>query len=678
MSQQGPQHSIPRQQSLALLPLEPSRGGAGNSSSGSDRVATPSGPGYPPAGPPASPRGGRPTAAPTLWVQEPAAAPAADPLMIGAESPAAGGGSGGRRRIDHMMPMHDIAAQLSHQSGVLDPLLGALSANPTQQARLEAGQSSSGLPDSAQHGPAQHGSGQLGSSTHRSARLPSGQLGSGQQGSGHQGSGHMGMAQAGSGQLDWRQRSGSGSGRLCTPAMRSPGDVQQHMHGMHAPVAPAEQLKSHASLELEALVREHGVMAAQSIAGGEIFVDPQGSGGAFPPPSRDGSGAHAGMAYGANSPPAAGGGVAAGSKFTCALALMQSPSGPRAGTMAIDSSMPRDAPAGHMLGPVLHLDQPRPAEVTHASAPVASTRGGPRGDGHPSGHPPGFGRAEHQPTTGKARGIGRTTSGTVVTAQNVHGPDPKIANVSVLSNARMTFFPSAAGHGAGSSSGDGGEGAAGMDPGGRLGGGERSLQWQGSGDGRPRRSQKRSRRDDEEYMVGEDNDDDGSDEDDEDWGGEGEEGGRRGDGCGRHGGSGAAAARSGSGSEGPQTPAEGKYGGKLSETERKERRRKSNRESARRSRQRRMQEAKECEDRIAALNQNSVQLGRQLEEARHHISSLSAALDRTQSIRDASLTTLTTLLETLITDAQSGMHVSQRLAAAVQEAQQVLRRSQDM
>lgn len=39
---------------------------------------------------------------------------------------------------------------------------------------------------------------------------------------------------------------------------------------------------------------------------------------------------------------------------------------------------------------------------------------------------------------------------------------------------------------------------------------------------------------------------------------------------------------------------------------------------------------------------------------------------------------LTNLLETIITDARGGMHVSQRLAAAVQEAQQALRRTQDM
>lgn len=53
-----------------------------------------------------------------------------------------------------------------------------------------------------------------------------------------------------------------------------------------------------------------------------------------------------------------------------------------------------------------------------------------------------------------------------------------------------------------------------------------------------------------------------------------------------------------------------------------------------------MQEAKECEDRIAALNQNSVQLGRQLDEARHHITTLTAALNRSDSIRDAALTSV--------------------------------------
>lgn len=65
-------------------------------------------------------------------------------------------------------------------------------------------------------------------------------------------------------------------------------------------------------------------------------------------------------------------------------------------------------------------------------------------------------------------------------------------------------------------------------------------------------------------------------------------------------------------------------------------RRKSNRESARRSRQRRMQEAKECEDRIAALNQNSLQLARQVDEARHNAASAAAALSRTQAARDLS------------------------------------------
>lgn len=72
-------------------------------------------------------------------------------------------------------------------------------------------------------------------------------------------------------------------------------------------------------------------------------------------------------------------------------------------------------------------------------------------------------------------------------------------------------------------------------------------------------------------------------------------------------------------------------------------RRKSNRESARRSRQRRMQEAKECEDRIAALNQNSLQLARQMDEARHHAATATAALNRTQTARDLSANAVSSL-----------------------------------
>lgn len=46
--------------------------------------------------------------------------------------------------------------------------------------------------------------------------------------------------------------------------------------------------------------------------------------------------------------------------------------------------------------------------------------------------------------------------------------------------------------------------------------------------------------------------------------------------------------------------------------------------------------------------------------------------------RGAQCVQLTNLLETIITDARGGMHVSQRLAAAVQQAQQALRRNQEM
>lgn len=46
--------------------------------------------------------------------------------------------------------------------------------------------------------------------------------------------------------------------------------------------------------------------------------------------------------------------------------------------------------------------------------------------------------------------------------------------------------------------------------------------------------------------------------------------------------------------------------------------------------------------------------------------------------RGARCVQLTNLLETIITDARGGMHVSQRLAAAVHQAQQALRRNQEM
>lgn len=558
----------PQPASLALLPLEPSRGGAGNSSSGSDRGATPPHAPLPPhqLHQPHQPHAARAGHAPQgdggpplIWSANagPAAPPGAmgEPVMMRPDEAPGAAGAGGRHGSGHMMPMHDVAAQLSNQSTVLDPLLGALSANPMhpgapRQAppQLEVGQGGSGQ----QHAAQRLGSGGQGSGQHGSAQLPAAQ-----HGGGHPARGPPGMPPQTSNQLEWRQGSGGRS-------RGNPGDGQPYMHGIHMPAAVGGQLHSQATMELAALVAEQGAdlpLMGPGAGEGEMF-DARDQERAFAGQAGDPRGRLAGAPAWADAPPGSGG--AAGSKFTSALAVAT-------------GVMPRDSgPAGHSLEPVLQSDTPRTPDGMHAAHAAGPGMYDPASEGH-------AGEGERRPIARVASGhqgrIGRTTSGTVVRAENIQRSDAKIANVNALTNARMGFFLNTGGGG-----GEGGPAAAEAGATAGVSGGADGPSWQGTpAGGRSRRSQKRRERQqrhgqrgsDAEYFAGDDEDYAASDDEEEDeWAGEGEEG-RRGGKRQRHGGpeGDPGVGGSASGSEDPNTPAgAGKYGGKLSETERRERR----------------------------------------------------------------------------------------------------------
>lgn len=545
----------PQHAGLALLPLEPSRGGGGNSSSGSDRGATP--PHQPhPARAGHMPQGGGQL--PPVWSANPgsAAQPGAmgEPAMLRPDDAPRAAAAGGRAP---MMPMHDVAVQLSNQSTVLDPLLGALSANPMHPGA--PGQTPPQL-EVGQGGSAQHTSQRLSSGGQGSGQHMSGQLPAAQHGGGHPARGPPGVQPQASNQMEWRQ--GSGGRSRGTPGERPP-----FMPGVHSmPAAVGGQLHSHTSMQLAALVAEQEAdLPLMGPNGGEgQMFDARDQERAFPGHIGDPRAHLAGAPGWPDAPPSAGAG--AGSKFTSALAMAA-------------GAMPRDGgPSGQSLDPALQSDTPRTPDRMHAAHASGPGMFDPSTEGH-------AGEGERRPVVRVGSGhqgrIGRTTSGTVVRAENIQRSDAKIANVNALTNARMGFFLNAGG-------GGGEEGPAAAEAGGTAGpaGGPDWPAWSGAqAGGRSRRSQKRRERQqrhgqrgsDAEYVVGDDEDYAASDdEDDDEWEGEreGEEG-RRGGKRQRCSGPEGETAMGGSasGSEDPNTPAgAGKYGGKLSETERRERR----------------------------------------------------------------------------------------------------------